>query len=317
MSVRSFFILTGCLVWTVFTSRAAERGFERTFPVEPGCTLKLDTYRGSVAIVESDVAEIRVTVQVVAGAAGEEAAERAQAEIQFESAEDNNTVTLRARNPAESGVRFVWNDPPQLTLAWRITVPRECNVEIRTRAGGIVVGNLTGHVVAHTETGTISLKRIDGSVEASTRQGDIVLSRCSGPVKLRAVGGTLRTGTLGGFADLKNTNGDVEVLVARAGIVADAEAGDVDVGFPRDLAGDARLNTSGGNIRVTIDPTAACTVTASSVWGRVENTLPMTVDSGASGRSKLSGHLGQGGPTLTFRANGGDVKIAPGETYFE
>jgi len=317
MSVRSFFVLTGCLVGAVFTGRAAERGFERTFPVEPGCTLKLDTYRGSVVIVESDRAEIRATLQVEVGTRSEADAERARAALQLEAAAENNTVTLQARNPSETGVRFVWNDPPQLTLAWRISVPRQCNVEVQTRAGGVTVGNLTGRVVVRTETGTISIKRIDGTVDASTQQGDIVLSRCSGPVKLRVLGGTLRTGTLGGFADLKNANGDIEVLMARAGIVAYAEAGDVEVGFSHDIAGDSRLTTSGGSISVLIDPAANCSVKASSVWGRVENSLPMTIDSGANGKRRFAGHLGSGGPTLTLHANGGDVKIATGETYFE
>ena len=317
MSLRSFFILTGFLTAAVLAGRAAERGLERTFSVEPGCTLRVDTYRGSIAVVEGDAPEIRVSLQLNLGTDNAEEADRAQAALQFEATEENNTVTLRARNPRETGPRFVWNDRQAMTLAWRITVPRRCNVEALTRAGAITVGSLTGRVVAQTEIGTLYLKRIDGSIDARTGQGDVIVSRCTGPVVIRAQGGTIRTGTLGGTADLKNINGDIEVLASHAGLSASAEAGDVQVGFPRDLTGDARLTTSGGSIRVTIDPAANCAINAASGWGRVESSLPMIIDSGANGKSKLVGHLGQDGVSLTLRASGGHVRIAPGETYFE
>lgn len=315
MSVRSLFLLIGLLVGSALAGRAADRAVERTFSVTPGCRVVLDTYRGSVIIEESDVPEVRVMLQLQVGEVREEDAERAFAALQYEATETGNTVTLRTRNPRDTGVRFVWNERPELDLAWRVTVPRSCDVDVRTHTGSITVGSLTGQIAARTERGTIFLKRINGSVDVSVTEGDVLLSRCTRSARVRVLRGTIRAGTIGGAADLKNTTGDIEVLAARAGITASAEAGDLEVGFPRDFSGDAHLTTSGGNIRVSIDPSASCTVDASSVWGRVENTLPLTVET--SRRNKLVGQLGHGGPALTLHANGGHVKIAPGETYFE
>ena len=317
MTKRLLLLSLGFAFGSVAPVGAADREFTRTFPVHLGCTLQLDTYRGSIAVVESDQSEVQVTLHMEIGSGNAEEAERVFGAVQLEAAEANNTVTVRARNPGETRVRFVWNDKYQIDLAWRITVPRRCNVDLATHSGGITVGSLTGQVRARTETGTVFLKRIDGAVEASTEVGDVVISRCSGAAKVRVLRGMIRVGTMGGFTDLKNTTGDVEVLAARGGITASAEAGDVLVGFPRDTAGDAHLSTSGGSIHVKIDPAANCTVNASSVWGRVESLLPMTVVSGANGKSKLAGRLGQGGPVLTFHANGGHVKIAPGDTFIE
>ena len=317
MSLRSFSFLIGCLGWAALAGRAAEREFTRTFPVRPGCTVKLDTYRGSIVVVESDQAEVEVTLQMETRSDNAEEAGRVFGAVQIDAAESDNTVTLRARNPSETRVRFVWNDKLLIDLAWRIIVPRRSNVDLVTRSGAITVGSLTGRVVVRTETGTIFLKRIDGSIDASTEVGDVVISRCSGPAKVRVLRGTIRAGTMGGFADLKNSTGDVEVLAARGGITASAEAGDVLVGFPRDTTGAAKLSTSGGSIHVKIDPATNCTVDASSVWGRVESLLPMTVVSGANGKGKLAGRIGQGGPVLTFHANGGHVKLTPGETFIE
>ena len=317
MNVRVSFIFFGLAALSVAAGRAAEREFNRTFPVQPGCTLKVDTYRGSITVVESDRPEVQVALHMEIGADSEEEAERVHAALQLEVKADSNTVALRARNPRETRVRFVWNDRNQIDLSWKISVPRQCNVELATIKGAITVGSLTGRMVARTESGTVFLKRIDGSIDASAEVGDVVVSRCSGPVKIRVLRGVIRVGTMGGFADLKNSSGDVEVLAARAGITASAEAGDVTVGFPRDTAGDARITTAGGSIHVKIDPAANCAVRASSMWGRVENRLPMTVEPGGDDKKRFAGRLGRGGPTLTFHANGGHVKIAPGETYFE
>ena len=317
MSLRSFLFLTGCLGWAALAGRAAEREFTRTFPVQPGCTVKLDTYRGSIVVVESDQAEVQVTLQMeIRSDDGQEAA-RVFGEVQLEAAEADNTVTLRARNPRETRVRFVWNDKHQIALAWRIVVPRQCHVDLATHSGGITVGNLTGRVVVRTETGAVFVKRIDGSVDVSAEVGEVVVSRCSGPVKVRVVRGTIRVGTIGGQADLQNSTGDVEVLAARGGITASAAAGDVHVGFPRDTTGAAQVSTAGGSIHAKIHPATHCTVNASSVWGRVESLLPMTVLSGANGKGKLAGRIGAGGPVITLHANGGHVKLTPGETFIE
>lgn len=317
MGVRSLIFWAGLLGLSIATARATEREFTRTFAVEPGCSLKLDTHRGRITIVESDEPEVRVAVQMDIGTDNEEEAERAFAALELSATAADNTVTLRARNPRETRVRFAWNDKLQIDLSWRITVPRQCNVEVATITGGITVGNLTGRVVARTEAGTIYLKRIDGSIDATVDAGDVVVSRCSGPVKIRVRQGLIRVGTINGPGDLKNSAGDIEVLAARAGITASAEAGDVSVGFPRDAVGDAKLATSGGSIHAKINVAANCVVHASAVWGRVESVLPLVIAPGAGGKKKLTGRLGQGGPVFTFHANGGHVKLTPGDAFIE
>ena len=296
---------------------AAERDVRQTFAVQPGCTLKVDTYRGTIIVEETDTPEVRIVVHLEIGADTEEETDRVRQALRLEMKAENNTIFVRARNPAESHLHFVWRDREQIELTYRIFVPRQCKVDLVTREGKITVGNLAGRMSARTENGTIFLRRIEGSIEAATQFGDVIVSRCSGAVTLSTLRGTIRTGTLGGFANLKNTTGDIEALAAGAGIVASAEAGDVTVGFPRELAGGSKISTSGGNIYVKIDPAANCTVNASSVWGHVRSSLSLSVDSGGNGKSRLSGRLNQGGPLITLHASGGDVKLTPGEASFE
>ena len=313
MNVR---ILLVCLVLAP-CARAAERDVKQAFAVKPGCTVDVDLYRGGIVIEESDEPEVKIAVHLEIGVDTEAEADRARASLQLELESENNRVSVRARNPAETGLRFFWNDKYQIALSCKITVPRECSVVLRTGGGSILVGSLTGRVSAHTEAGIVSIRRIDGAVDASTQAGSIILSRCSGAATLKTLQGTIRVGTIGGPANLKNTTGDIEVLAARAGITAYAEAGDVNVGYPRDFSGGSDLHTSGGSITAKIDPAASCAVQASAVWGHVQDKLPLVVKSGGSDQRTLDGRLNEGGPLLRFHASGGDVRLMPGETYFD
>jgi len=296
---------------------AAERDLKEVFAVKSGCMVTVDLYKGSLTIEESDQPEVRVAVHLEIGVDTEAEADRACQSLQLEMKAENNTVSVRARNPAETGVRFDWNDKKQIDLACKITVPRQCSVQLRTGGGAVTVGNLTGRVVVRTETGNIFVRGIDGSVDASTQAGNVIVSHCTGPTVLKTLRGTIRAGTLGGRAELKNTTGDIEVLSAQAGVTAYAEAGDAIIGFPRGFTGDSEISTSGGSIRANIDPAANCEVKASSVWGHVQDKLPLLVESGGDGKSKFTGRLNAGGPVLRLHANGGQVRIMPGEPLFD
>jgi DUF4097 and DUF4098 domain-containing protein YvlB len=296
---------------------AIERVDNRVFPVQPGCTLKLDTYRGAILVTEGDQPEISVALTLRFAVDTEEEADRIREALNLEMKAEGNTVVIRARNPRETRIRFVWHDKYQIDLSYVITVPRQCHVDLTTLNGGIKVGNLEGNLVARADTGSISFKRITGSVEAKTNFGEILVSRCSGAVKLHVLRGTLRVGTVGGTADLKNDSGDIEVLGIRANAKVYCAAGDVTIGFYKGVAGDSRVDASGGNIYAKIDPEAACAIEASSVFGRVESKLPVEIETGALGKSRLSAKLNAGGPRLTLHANGGHVKLSPLDTALD
>ena len=275
----------------------------------------LDSHRGTVVIEEGDVAEVRVHVQVEADADTEEQAARMRGELQLEMKSERNVVAILAR-PRER-VQLDFGQRRPLDLDFRITVPRACHVQLRVRAGAITVGNLAGAMSAEIETGNVFFKRIDGSISTSVGLGDLIVSRCTGDVTARVTKGLIRIGTIGGRGELKNSSGPVEVLTAKGAIVAHALLGDVTVGFASRMAADSRLTASAGNIVATLEPQAACRVDASAFLGRVQTSLPFAVESGASGKSRLTGRLNGGGPLLTLHANGGNVQIVAGDVPFD
>ena len=289
---------------------ATEREINRTFPVRMPCTLALDSYRGSVEINEGDAPEIRVALVIDTEANTEDAAARLLDDIVVDFTPQENGVAIRARNRRDAGVHLALkNDDARADLIYRLTVPRNCSVDLRARTGSFAVGNLIGRMSARLENGPISFRRIDGTIEAHTETGDIVVSRCSGAVTARVSRGTIRVGTIGGVADLKNTNGDIDVMAARAGLSASTEVGDVLVGFAPPLSAESRVTVSAGNIIANVHPETSCRIEAASTWGHVTSNVPLKIESGASGGRSLRGQLNGGGPLIHLRASGGSIKI--------
>ena len=313
--IRYILVAVGMVV---AVARAAERDFVRTFDVQPGCTLAIDTYRGAINVTEADTNTIRVAVHLEIGADSESDAERLLKGFTLDFTQSANAIAVVARHPAETRARFVWHENEQIEPTFRVTVPRRCNVNLKTISGSVIVGNLAGELSAETETGDVFFRHVTGMVTAATKQGDVVVSHCDGSVTARVLAGTIRIGTVTGRCDLKNSSGAVEVLAAKSDVHAYAEAGDANIGVPRDFSGNADVTTSGGNIVVKMDPAASCAVEAStSLFGHVESRVPLAIDAGRRGGRKLVGHLNRGGAKLLLKASGGNVRIEPGEALFE
>jgi hypothetical protein len=314
--------LLALLVLTALSSgeavaREAVREIRRTFAVQPGATLELDSYRGDIAIETGEAGEIGVSVDFDfdVETAGEADRLWRGFDCKFESA--GSMVVITARNAAETGPRFSWRESSRMRVYYRITVPRQCDLKLKTGTGNIAVGRVAGRMSAQAGTGTIFFRQVDGSIDATTGSGDIVISRCSGAVTARASRGVIRAGTLGGPAELRNSGGGIEVLVARGALTAVADGGDVGVNFPRRVEHPASLTASGGSVRVAIDPAASCGVDASASWGRVRSTLSLEGEVTDRAGRRLAGRLNGGGPLLRIRANGGSVSLVPGEAPFD
>lgn len=316
--------LWGWLGWA-FAMAAAQAApwperTERTFPAAPGATLRLDSYRGAVTIEEApdgQATEIRVRLEVEADAETAEAAAKVRDGLEVTMTETGDGVRLAATH-RHARVRFRWEEGGELELTWRITVPRRTNVDVRVTNGSITVGNLAGQVRVETETGNIFVRRIEGAVEARVRQnGETIVSRATGNVTVHALAGTIRTGTIGGRAELHTGSGDVEILQAYGPVVVRSTVGEAAVGFPRTIGGPADILADGGNVRVTIDPAAACAIDATARWGRVRSALELEQRRGAEGSGRVTGIRNGGGPGIVLRADGGNVRIEAGETYFE
>jgi DUF4097 and DUF4098 domain-containing protein YvlB len=80
-----------------------------------------------------------------------------------------------------------------LQMDYRITVPDETQLEIRTDTGSIVVESVHGNLTFDTLAGDVNLTNVGGVVVVTTGDGSIVCSRCDGEsFKAESVSGNVQ-----------------------------------------------------------------------------------------------------------------------------
>lgn len=290
-------------------ARAAERVVQKTYPAQPGCLLKVDTYRGNITVRQADDAQIHIEIHVLTAIDDPAEAKLIFDRLKLEFKSEGNGISVLVRNPQETRFNFVWDEKKRLALEFVILVPPSTALDLAAAEGGIAVGNLIGRIDARTKGGTITLRQIDGEVRASAESGEVILSRCSGSATIKTFQGGIRVGTIYGRADLRTTDGDISILHALGGLSVVAVVGDVEAGFSKDFSHEARIATNGGAVTVRLDPAARCDIQAFSVWGRVHTKLPIAVNSGGDGKKSLVGRLNGGGPLLVIHADGGQIHV--------
>ena len=94
---------------------------------------------------------------------------------------------------------------------FRLTVPRQHDLELSTSGGGIEVDDLQGRVSARTSGGSLSFGHIEGPIEGKTSGGSISLKGCSGTASVSTSGGSIRIGEVDGEVRAKTSGGSIRL----------------------------------------------------------------------------------------------------------
>jgi DUF4097 and DUF4098 domain-containing protein YvlB len=328
MALRAFLASALVLTLTGAAANAAEveDRIEREFNVQPGGQLVLDADRGSIDVQGSTGTVVTVVVERKASASrSAKAADvlRRHA-VTFQEGENQLEVRGRLSGRLTSG----WLSRQRLEVRYRVLVPEQFNVNLRTAGGSIQVATLKGTVESRTSGGALTFRGIRGPVKGQTSGGGIDAEQIQGAVDVRTGGGGIRlreiTGdtvahTSGGSVRVAGLRGRLEARTSGGGIsVGNAEGpvdartsgGSVEATFAAAPMADCRLETSGGSITVNLPTQSAFALDASTSGGRVRSEFPVqTVVQGEAKPNAIRGTVNGGGPKITARTSGGSVSV--------
>jgi DUF4097 and DUF4098 domain-containing protein YvlB len=316
MRLRSLHVLTvvvAGLVIPAFSLRAESR-MEKSLRLDAGGRFSLDTDMGSVTVTGTAATGARIVVT----------SKRRELDdlLRFTFREDAGAVAVTARR--RHGHVFGWFNSGGDSVHWEIQVPERTGLDIDTSGGAIKIASLQSDAKLETSGGRIEVRGLVGDLDAHTSGGGIALDRIRGKMRVETSGGgiegteldgTIDADTSGGSVDLDRVTGDIRAHSSGGGIQirdaggrveADTSGGGIEASFARGNAHGGVLSTSGGGIRVAIDPTVNLRIDASG--NSVHADLPITVH-GTLSRGKLQGTLGGGGELLRLHTSGGGVRI--------
>jgi DUF4097 and DUF4098 domain-containing protein YvlB len=289
-----------------------ERTIEKTFTVSPGGTLKVETSGGNISVSTGDTDQVKVVARERFRTSSEEEADQVTKDLRVEIEQHGNDVSAFAKYEGGSSLGGLWHSgTTPVYVSFDVVVPKKYEANLKTSGGNIDVANLTGGIDAKTSGGNINLGRIDGQANVRTSGGNIESRGVTRSVEANTSGGDIRLSEVGGNASLHTSGGNIHVDAARGTVSATTSGGDVSASFAEAPKGDCELRTSGGNVTAKIGAKAAVHLEASTSGGSVRVTgSDVAIQSGGNGKSKLVANVRGGGPTLTLRTSGGEVRIA-------
>ena len=319
-------LLSSLVLLTASASRVwgVEDSIEKRFNAEVGGKLVVVVDRGNLEITPAETNAVVVSVERAVTRVSETKARELLAQHEVTCEQSSGTVTVRARMNKDFG--WWQRMSANFQVNYRVVVPRQFNLDLKTAGGNVTVADLTGEVRGHTAGGNIKLAKITGPVWVKTSGGNVSLESATGAADLRTSGGNIYVGeaqaaltadTAGGNitvqkthanASLHTSGGSIRLDEARATVKADTSGGNVFVQFACAPPDDCLLTTSGGSVTLALPESASINLNLRTSAGRVSTELPVTVQ-GEQRRSALIGKLGAGGPLIKASTSGGNVRL--------
>ncbi|HEX4652853.1 MAG TPA: DUF4097 family beta strand repeat-containing protein [Candidatus Udaeobacter sp.] len=320
--LRTSFLL---FVLALSASAASEQNISQQVDAKPGDKLVVDVDFGTIDVTagaDNKVAlEARRTIDF-----GDEAREKQYfSDVPVTVTKDGNVITVRARGSKQENW---WNFGHLETRGqYTIQVPKKFDNDLRTGAGDVTAGEITGNVTVKTSGGKLAFKHLDGILSANTSGGSIEVKDCRGPISTETSGGditvtdgtgTVDAKTLGGRIEIRNFSGDTEVRTSGGNlnlqritgkIIGETSGGSIDVSISADAVADVKLQTSAGNIDVSLSTTATVDIDASTSVGEIFSRLPIEITD--VGSEHLRGKLNGGGKTVKLETSAGNITIKP------
>lgn len=142
----------------------------------------------------------------------------------------------------------------------------------KTANGDVVVYRLEGDVKAETMNGDITIKEIAGATWVSTSNGDVEAQDIEGKTEMKTMNGDVEAQSILGDLYAKTTNGDIDVSESLQAITLETSNGDIVAGS-RQVGGDWSIDTSHGEIELSLPQDGDYTMDAQSSYGDVETDI--------------------------------------------
>jgi DUF4097 and DUF4098 domain-containing protein YvlB len=187
----------------------------------------------------------------------------------------------------------------------RVAVPRNTNLNVLSGDGSIKIEAVEGHIVLHTNDGSVTGARLGGDIQIRSGDGTIRLTDTSGKLDLETTDGSI--GVEAKPTVLRARTGDGSI---RATIQADTAMTD-----------NWDLTTSDGNVTVTLPGAFNTDLDAETSDGVVRANHPLlsaedndrhegeSRDERREHRRSLRAKMGDGGKTFRIRTGDGTIRI--------
>ncbi|MEO7117412.1 MAG: DUF4097 family beta strand repeat-containing protein [Candidatus Limnocylindrales bacterium] len=225
-------------------------------------TLTVDTFNGVVSVIAGGEGSFDVKITKRGSGGDQAAAEQDLAKIEATVTQEGERITVTARRT--DGQRLFGNSGADV----EVVIPTGASMDLTTSNARVDVTNLLGTIVVHTSNGGVTIRK-GTDVNVQTSNASITVTGSEGTLTLAS------------------SNGSIDVVDVED-VVVMATSSNASIAFSGSLAaGDHRLATSNGQIRLSLPGNAAFTMDASTSNANITSEFPLTLTGGT-----LNGSVG-------------------------
>jgi len=170
--------------------------------------------------------------------------------------------------------RFRWG-PIQITwggdFECRVVCPPGTDLDLAGASTDVRVEGELGDVSARTASGDIRLQAVSGALQVKTASGDVLVGDVGGQGSVATVSGDVGVERLDAPLTTRSVSGDISIGTISAELGISTTSGDVDLKAVH--AGEVRVQTVSGDVRVGIARGTRVWVDAASVSGDLGSEL--------------------------------------------
>ena len=186
--------------------------------------------------------------------------------------DENYTVDVKVENGklyaiAKQKKNISNSNSQELSISFKISVPKQINSNLQTSGGSIRISNISGSQNFKTSGGSLMVENVSGNTVGVTSGGSITVTGSTDNIDLKTSGGSITAKdcngkinliTSGGSLNLNNLSGNIKATTSGGSVIVNNINGTLITGTSggsmrlNGISGNVDAQTSGGNIDVII-----------------------------------------------------------------
>lgn len=243
--------------------------------------------------------------------------ETADSHLRIESCGECRAVSIKVHSDrnlsdyrleeSQSGdhVSFTFKEKPHIGVTWHdhkeasvvVETPASLDLDAKTSDGNLTASDLNGNLQIHTGDGNVDLDNLRGNLRLTSSDGNLTVQNAAGTLEARSSDGHMKVDGNFSAVQLHTSDGELEFSLTPGA----------------QLTAASRIESSDGRVTIRIPHDLAADLDISTSDGRIDCSLPLTLDhydSRESSGHHLRGKLNAGSVPLTIHTSDGNVTIS-------
>jgi Putative adhesin len=258
--------------------------WQKTYSVSSNPSLTIETGDSSLDIQScGDCKEIRV--QVHSG--------RDLNNYRLEERQDGDHVSFTLKEKPLIGFHMGWKGEGTKVI---VETPAHLELDAKTSDGNFSARELTGNLQVHSGDGSVSLDDVHGALRLTSSDGNVVIRRATGTLEARGSDGHMQVDGQFTGVQMHTSDGNLELTLSPGS----------------QLNAASRIESSDGQVILRVPSTFAADLDVTTSDGRLDCSLPLTMDhydSNESSGHSMHGRINGGGTPLRVHTSDGNVRI--------